>query len=73
MGEVANICKVAVRTAQKWVDKGELKGYRIPCCEHRRVPIAELKRFMEANHVPLDELERFVETHNIPDTALEMK
>ena len=56
-GQVAQICKVAPRTVTKWFDSGRLKGYRIPGSRDRRIPRAELVRFMKA--------------HNIPTTALE--
>jgi len=55
-GDVARICRVAPRTAQKWFDTGLIKGYRIPGSRDRRIPIAELKRFMEANDMPMDML-----------------
>lgn len=56
-GQVAHICKVAPRTVTKWFDSGRLKGYRIPGSRDRRIPKAELVRFMKV--------------HNIPTTALD--
>lgn len=57
-GDVAKICHVAPRTVSKWFDKGQLKGYRIPGSKDRRIPIAELIRFMRAHHVPIpDDIE----------------
>ena len=53
-GDVARICHVAPRTVHKWFDTGLLKGYRIPGSRDRRIPIAELRRFMEANNMPMD-------------------
>lgn len=53
MGDVAKICKVASRTAQKWVDKELLNGYRIPGSRDRRVPIPELVRFMKEHGMPV--------------------
>ena len=52
-GDVARICHVAPRTVHKWFDTGLLKGYRIPGSRDRRIPIAELKWFMEANNMPM--------------------
>jgi hypothetical protein len=52
-GEVAQICHVAPRTAQKWIDAGLLKGYRIPGSRDRRVPIDEMVRFMEHHGMPV--------------------
>ena len=53
-GDVARICSVAPRTAQKWFDCGLLKGYRIPGSRHRRIPIDELIRFTKAHNIPCD-------------------
>ena len=51
-GQVARLCNVATRTAAKWFDTGLLKGYRIPGGKDRRVPIAELERFMKEHNIP---------------------
>ncbi len=51
-GDVARICNVAPRTVSKWFDSGQLKGYRIPGSKDRRIPLAELIRFMRANNMP---------------------
>lgn len=53
-GEVAKICNVAPRTVSKWFDSGALKGYRIPGSRDRRIPSAELIKFMKAHSIPLD-------------------
>ncbi len=52
-GEVAKVCHVAPRTAQKWIDTGLLKGYRIPGSKDRRVPVGEMIRFMEEHGIPV--------------------
>ncbi len=56
-GQVARICKVAPRTVSKWFDTGQLRGYRIPGSKDRRIPLAQLIRFMKAHNMPLDSLE----------------
>jgi len=56
-GQVAQICKVAPRTVTKWFDTGQLKGYRIPGGRDRRIPAAELMRFMKTHNMPTDQLE----------------
>src|SRR5262245_30435323 len=56
-GQVAKICKVAPRTASKWFDSGRLKGYRIPGSQDRRIPRAQLIKFLEQHRMPLVELE----------------
>ncbi|HYE63908.1 MAG TPA: response regulator [Phycisphaerales bacterium] len=53
-GEVAKICNVAPRTVSKWFDSGSLKGYRIPGSRDRRIPSAELIKFMRAHGIPLE-------------------
>ena len=56
-GQVARICKVAPRTVTKWFDSGRLKGYRIPGSRDRRIPKAELVRFMRAHSIPTSAFE----------------
>ncbi len=51
-GEVARICNAASRTVGKWVDGGLFKGYRIPGSRDRRIPIADLARFMKEYGIP---------------------
>lgn len=51
-GDVARICNVAPRTVSKWFDNGQLNGYRIPGSKDRRIPMAELLRFMKAHNIP---------------------
>lgn len=55
-GEVAKICNVAPRTVSKWFDSGQLTGYRIPGSKDRRIPVAQLVRFMKDHKIPLDGL-----------------
>jgi len=54
-GDVAKICTVSVGTVYKWFDKALLAGYRIPGSRDRRIPIAELARFMAVNKIPIPE------------------
>ena len=56
-GEVAKICNVAPRTVSKWFDSGQLRGYRIPGSRDRRIPLAQLIRFMKVHGIPLNELD----------------
>ncbi|MEM1329381.1 MAG: response regulator [Planctomycetota bacterium] len=53
-GEVAKLCNVAPRTVSKWFDSGSLKGYRIPGSKDRRIPMAELIRFMKSHGIPIE-------------------
>lgn len=45
-GDVARICRCAPRTVGKWIDKGTLKGYRLPDSRDRRVLRRDLAAFM---------------------------
>ena len=51
-GNVAQVCNVATRTVVKWFDEGLLEGYRLPGSKDRRIPIAELVRFMKKHNIP---------------------
>jgi two-component system response regulator RpaA len=51
-GMVARICKVAPRTVSKWFDSGQLKGYRLPGSNDRRVPRDDLVDFLLDNGIP---------------------
>lgn len=55
-GEVAKICNVASRTVSKWFDSGQLRGYRIPGSKDRRIPVANLLKFMKGHGIPFDGL-----------------
>lgn len=57
-GQVAKLCNVAPRTVTKWFDTGQLGGYRIPGSKDRRIPLAELKRFMKEHDIPTSCLEK---------------
>lgn len=57
-GQVAKLCNVAPRTVTKWFDTGQLGGYRIPGSKDRRIPLAELVRFMKEHDIPTDKVEK---------------
>lgn len=56
-GEAAEICKVSQQTIIRCFDNGRLQGFRVPGSRFRRIPRAELLRFMKANEIPTDLLE----------------
>jgi excisionase family DNA binding protein len=56
-GQVAKICRVAPRTVSKWFDTGQLRGYRIPGSKDRRIPLAQLIRFMKVHGMPLTDVD----------------
>ena len=56
-GEAAEICKVSQQTIIRCFDSGRLGGFRVPGSKFRRIPRAELVKFMRANDIPLGTLE----------------
>lgn len=55
-GEAAVICNVSQQTIIRCFDSGRLNGFRVPGSRFRRIPRAELIRFMRNNDIPLDPL-----------------
>lgn len=56
-GEAAEICNVSQQTIIRCFDSGRLQGFRVPGSRFRRIPRAELLRFMKANDIPTDALD----------------
>ena len=56
-GEAAEVCKVSQQTIIRCFDSGRLQGFRVPGSKFRRIPRAELLRFMKANDIPTEILE----------------
>ena len=55
-GEVAKVCNINQQTVIRIIDKGILKGYRIPGSRHRRICRDKLIKFMKENKIPMNEL-----------------
>lgn len=53
-GEAAELCKVSQQTIIRCFDRGRLTGFRVPGSRFRRIPRAELLRFMRENGIPSD-------------------
>ncbi len=53
-GQVAKICKVTIRTVIKWYEAGKLEGYKIPASKDRRIPRANLLKFLQTHDYPYD-------------------
>jgi excisionase family DNA binding protein len=53
-GEAAELCKVSQQTIIRCFDRGRLTGFRVPGSRFRRIPRAELLRFMRENDIPSD-------------------
>lgn len=56
-GEAAEICKVSQQTIIRCFDAGRLGGFRVPGSKFRRIPRAELIKFMHSNEIPTEHLE----------------
>jgi len=56
-GEAAELCKVSQQTIIRCFDAGRLQGFRVPGSRFRRIPRAELIRFMKENDIPTDVFE----------------
>lgn len=56
-GEAAEICKVSQQTIIRCFDAGRLGGFRVPGSKFRRIPRADLVRFMKANEIPTEQLD----------------
>lgn len=52
-GEAAEICKVSQQTIIRCFDSGRLAGFRVPGSKFRRIPRAELIKFMKVNDIPI--------------------
>ena len=56
-GEAAAVCNLSQQTIIRCFDAGQLNGFRVPGSKFRRIPAAELVKFMKSNHIPLDGLD----------------
>ena len=55
-GEAAKICSVSQQTIIRCFDSGRLQGFKVPGSRFRRIPRAELVRFMQQNNMDMAEL-----------------
>lgn len=54
-GDVAQICGVSLRTVIRWIEKGELKGFKLPGRGNNRVSEENLINFLKAHNIPFPE------------------
>jgi excisionase family DNA binding protein len=57
-GEAAEVCKVSQQTIIRCFDAGRLGGFRVPGSKFRRIPRADLIKFMRENDIPTGVLEQ---------------
>ncbi len=60
-GVVAKIAGVSIQMVNRWVDKGHLKGYKLPGSKDRRITHSALREFIKANQFPTDRYEAYLE------------
>ena len=56
-GEAADVCKVSQQTIIRCFDSGRLGGFRVPGSKFRRIPRADLIKFMHDNDIPTGVIE----------------
>lgn len=49
VGDVSKICLTSARTVSRWIDEGDLKGWRLPRSRDRRTTRHSLIDFLKAN------------------------
>jgi excisionase family DNA binding protein len=56
-GEIAKFCDVNLRTVIRWIEKGELEGFKLPGRGNNRITEAAFLRFLSRHNIPMpDEL-----------------
>ena len=50
--DIAQICHHSRETAKRWLEKGEIKGYRVGTSGHWRVLPKDLASFLKYNNIP---------------------
>jgi len=54
-GDIAKYCDVNQRTVIRWLDKGVLKGFKLPGRGNNRVKVEDFIRFLKDNGMPIPE------------------
>jgi len=52
-GEVAEYCGVNFRTVIRWIERGELAGYRLPGRGDHRIPVPDFLAFLRQHRIPV--------------------
>jgi len=50
--DIARICHHSRETVKRWLEKGEIKGYRVGASGHWRVLPGDLRAFLQRNGIP---------------------
>jgi len=51
--DVAHICHLSRETIKRWLEKGEIKGYRVGKSGHWRIVAEDLALFLKNNNIPI--------------------
>jgi excisionase family DNA binding protein len=51
--DIAQICHHSRETVKRWLEKGEINGYRVGASGHWRVLPKDLAAFLKRNHIPI--------------------
>jgi excisionase family DNA binding protein len=52
-GDIAKYCDVNLRTVIRWIDKGSLKGYKLPGRGNNKVTVENFVDFLKENKMPI--------------------
>lgn len=52
-GEIASICDVNLRTVIRWIERGELKGFKLPGRGNNRVTQEDFVAFLKSHKMPV--------------------
>jgi excisionase family DNA binding protein len=70
--EIAELCHHSRETVKRWLEKGEIKGYRVGTSGHWRVMPKDLAMFLKNNNIPFPEpgetgidLRSFIDIENL--------
>ena len=54
-GEIAKFCDVSLRTVIRWIERGSLKGFKLPGRGNNRVKEEDFVLFLKEHNIPLPE------------------
>lgn len=52
-GDIAKMCDVNLRTVIRWIDRGALKGFKLPGRGNNRVKVEDFIRFLQEHEMPV--------------------
>lgn len=52
-GEIAKLCDVNLRTVIRWIDRGALKGFKLPGRGNNRVMVEDFLKFLNEHSMPI--------------------